>query len=84
MDGAGMVSAARPMHADQCFDATNGCEPAVEAERAAAIEHVRRKIEAVKGRSGWSIAVEEAAHLVRVLDELAEDLGRGLHVKDQA
>jgi hypothetical protein len=83
MSGTGAAIAPRMQHAHlqmPNWDPTHGCAPAVEAERAAAVEHIRRKVEAVKAKSGCTIPVAEAGHLVRVLDELAEDLGRGLHV----
>jgi hypothetical protein len=43
-------------------------------ERAAVIDHVRRKL---------AVAQRDPAndHLVRVLDELAEDFSRGLHLR---
>lgn len=86
MSGTGAGVAPRMQHAHLAFSAasppnpteagwcpTNGCGPAVQAERAAAVEHVRRKIEVAKRHDG-------DGHLVRVLDELAEDLERGLHL----
>lgn len=51
---------------------------AAEFEREAAIDHVRRKIEAVK-RKRHQLGGDLADHLVRCLDELAEDFDRGLH-----
>lgn len=80
MSGTGAAVAPRMAHAElrmRGFDPTHGCQPAVEAERAAAIEHVRRKIEVAK-------RVDSDGHLVRCLDELAEDFVRGLHLKDQS
>jgi hypothetical protein len=73
MSGTGAAVAPRMMSATLSFCPTRGCEPAVEAERASAVDHIRAKIETAK-RKGCD------GHLVRVLDELAEDLVRGLHL----
>lgn len=87
MSGEGAAIAPRMQHAHlrtPHWDPTNGCEGAcadaaneaaaasVAEERSAVVEHVRRKIEVAK-------RFDSDGHLVRVLDELAEDVGRGLH-----
>lgn len=53
-------------------------EAAVEFEREATVGHVRAKIEAVK-RKRHQLGADLVDHLVRCLDELAEDFERGLH-----
>lgn len=87
MSGAGAAVAPRMAHASlktPNWDPTHGCEPAVQAERAAAIDHIRRKIAAAQAVRGTATAGNgsqgDIDHLVRVLDELAEDLARGLHL----
>lgn len=49
---------------------------AVEVERDACVDHVRRKMALEQKRGG-----EGSERLVRVLDELANDLDLGLHVE---
>jgi hypothetical protein len=83
LSGEGAAIAPRMQHAHlrtPHWDPTNGLEgacadaanEAAAAERLLVVEHVRRKIEVAKRH-------DSDGHLVRVLDELAEDIGRGLH-----
>lgn len=71
MSGSGLCSRRRQMRIAPDF--------AAEIERDAAIDHVRRKI-AVEQKLGC----DGSERLIRVLDELANDLDQGFHLPDGA